>query len=262
MCSEGDYVDHAPINRCARVKAAAHGGQVLVTQTTRDLVEGRLGGGFGLKRLGEFRLRDLAEPELIYQLTHADLPADFPPIRTGAGRGPRPLPVGTTSLVGREQAIGELAGLLARPGVRLVTLTGPGGVGKTRLAVAVGERAGWPLRCGRRVRPAGRGHRAGLVRGRHRPGGGRRPGRDGRAAAGPGRAASATAGGCSSWTTWSRSPAPPATWASCWPTAPAWSSWRPAARCWGCGPSGSTRSRRCRCPPRCRLAPPACRCRS
>ena len=137
---EGDYVDHAPINRCARVKAAAHGGQVLVTKTTRDLVAGRLGGGFGLTRLGEFRLRDLAEPELIYQLTHADLPAGFPPIRTGAGRGPRPLPAGTTSLVGREQAIGEVAGLLARPGVRLVTLTGPGGVGKTRLAVAVGER--------------------------------------------------------------------------------------------------------------------------
>ena len=139
---DGDYVHHAPINRCARVKAAAHGGQVLVTQATRDLVAGRLGGGFGLTRLGEFRLRDLSEPELIYQLTHADLPAGFPPIRTGAGRGPRPLPVGTTSLVGREQAIGELAGLLARPGVRLVTLTGPGGVGKTRLALAVGERAG------------------------------------------------------------------------------------------------------------------------
>ena len=137
---EGDYVDHAPINRCARVKAAAHGGQVLVTKTTRDLVEGRLGGGFGMKRLGEFRLRDLSQPELIYQLTHADLPPDFPPIHTLAERGPRPLPGGTTSLVGREQAIGELAGLLGQPGVRLVTLTGPGGVGKTRLAVAAGER--------------------------------------------------------------------------------------------------------------------------
>jgi predicted ATPase/class 3 adenylate cyclase len=139
---DGDYADHAPINRCARVKAAAHGGQVLVTKTTRDLVEGRMEGGFGLKRLGEFRLRDLAEPELIYQLTHADLPADFPPIHTLGERGPRPLPVSTTSLVGRGQAIGEVVGLLARPGVRLVTLTGPGGVGKTRLALAVGERAG------------------------------------------------------------------------------------------------------------------------
>src|SRR5262245_1870078 len=139
---DGDYADHVPINRCARVKAAAHGGQVLLTKTTRDLVAGRLGGGFGLKKLGEFRLRDLADPELIYQLTHADLPAGFPPIRTLAGRGPRPLPVEITSLVGREQAIGELAGLLAQPGVRLVTLAGPGGVGKTRLALAVGERVG------------------------------------------------------------------------------------------------------------------------
>src|SRR5829696_2979730 len=78
----GDHVDYTPINRCARVKAAAHGGQVLLTKATRDLVAGRLGGGFGLERLGEFRLRDLAEPELIYQLTHADLPADFAPIRT------------------------------------------------------------------------------------------------------------------------------------------------------------------------------------
>src|SRR6266576_2182922 len=101
-----------------------------------------MGGGFGLKRLGEFRLRDLSEPELIYQLTHADLPADFPPIHTLAERGPRPLPADSTSLVGREQAVDELAGLLTRPGVRLVTLTGPGGVGKTRLALAVGERAG------------------------------------------------------------------------------------------------------------------------
>ena len=138
----GDHIDYTPINRCARVKAAAHGGQVLLTKTTCDLVAGRLGGGFGLKRLGEFRLRDLAGPELIYQLTHADLPAGFPPIRTLAERGPRPLPAGTTSLLGREQAVDELAGLLARPGVRLVTLTGPGGVGKTRLALAVGERAG------------------------------------------------------------------------------------------------------------------------
>jgi class 3 adenylate cyclase len=66
-----DHVVYAPIKRCARVRAAGYGGQVLLTKTTRDLVAGRLGGGFGLKRLGEFRLRDLAESELIYQLTHA-----------------------------------------------------------------------------------------------------------------------------------------------------------------------------------------------
>ena len=130
-------IDHAPVNRCARVKAAAHGGQVLLTQATRGLVEGRLGGGFGLKGLGEFWLRDLAEPELIYQLTHADLPADFPPIRTLAERT-SDLPVQVSSFIGRERELEQIAAALGQ--ARLVTLTGPGGVGKTRLAVAVGER--------------------------------------------------------------------------------------------------------------------------
>ena len=244
----GDYVDHAPINRCARVKAAAHGGQVLVTKTTRDLVEGRLGGGFGLKRLGEFRLRDLAEPELIYQLTHADLPADFPPIHTRAKRGPRPLPVGTTSLVGREQAIDELAGLLARPGVRLVTLTGPGGVGKTRLALAVAERVGGRFGSGAVFVPLAGVTAPELVVGDI----GRAVGadlagtgaplqalaeqlEDGALAAHPGQSGAGAS-------------TPAATWTSCWPAAPGSSSWPPAARCWGCGPSGSTRSRRCRFP--------------
>jgi predicted ATPase/class 3 adenylate cyclase len=127
-----DRVDHAPINRCARVKAAGHGGQVLVTKTTRDLVGGRLGAGFGLKRLGEFRLRDLAEPELIYQLTHADLPAEFPPIRTEAERT-RNLPLPVSSFIGRERELEQTAAALGQ--TRVVTLTGPGGVGKTRLAL-------------------------------------------------------------------------------------------------------------------------------
>jgi len=131
---DGDYIDHAPINRCARVKAAGHGGQVLVTSTTRALVAGRLGGGFGLKKLGEFRLRDLAEPELIYQLTHADLPADFPPLVTVAER-PGNLPVQVSSFIGRERELAQTAAALG--GSRLVTLTGPGGVGKTRLALQV-----------------------------------------------------------------------------------------------------------------------------
>src|SRR6266568_1149351 len=127
-----DQVDHAPINRCARVKAAGHGGQVLVTKTTRDLVGWRLGGGFGLKRLGEFRLRDLAEPELIYQLTHADLPAGFPPIRTVAER-PGNLPLPVSSFIGRQRELEQIAAALGQ--ARVVTLTGPGGVGKTRLAL-------------------------------------------------------------------------------------------------------------------------------
>src|SRR5215470_3636872 len=134
---DGDYVEHAPINRCARVKAAGHGGQVLVTKTTRNLVEGRLGGGFGLKRLGEFRLRDLAEPELIYQLTHADLPADFPPVRTLAERAGN-LPVPVSSFIGRARELEQTTAALGQ--ARVVTLTGPGGVGKTRLALQVAGR--------------------------------------------------------------------------------------------------------------------------
>jgi predicted ATPase/class 3 adenylate cyclase len=129
-------IDHAPVNRCARVKAAGHGGQVLVTSTTRGLVEGRLGGGFGLKRLGEFRLRDLAEPELIYQLTHADLPADYPPLVMVAERAGN-LPAQVSSFIGREHELEQAAAALGQ--ARVVTLTGPGGVGKTRLALQAAE---------------------------------------------------------------------------------------------------------------------------
>jgi predicted ATPase/class 3 adenylate cyclase len=135
---ENGQIDHAPINRCARVKAAGHGGQVLVTKATFNLVAGRLGGGFGLKKLGEFRLRDLAQPELIYQLTHADLPADFPPIRTLAERTGN-LPVPVSSFIGRGRELEQAAAALDQ--ARVVTLTGPGGVGKTRLALQVAAQA-------------------------------------------------------------------------------------------------------------------------
>ena len=130
----GDYVDHVPINRCARVKAAAHGGQVLITKTTRDLVEGRLDSSFGLRSLGEFRLRDLSEPEFIYQLAHAELPADFPPIVTLAERLSN-LPLQVSSFIGRGCELKQTAAALRES--RVVTLTGVGGVGKTRLALEV-----------------------------------------------------------------------------------------------------------------------------
>ena len=105
---------------------------MLVTRATRDLVEGRLSSGLGLKRLGEFRLRDLADPELIYQLTHADLQLDFPPIRTVAERTGN-LPLQVSSFIGRARELDQTAAALGE--ARLVTLTGAGGVGKTRLAL-------------------------------------------------------------------------------------------------------------------------------
>jgi class 3 adenylate cyclase len=105
----GDHLDYTPINRCARVRAAAHGGQVLLTEATRDLVEGHLGGGLGLKRLGEFRLRDLVEPEVIYQLTHADLPVDFLPIRTLVERTGN-LPLQASAFIGRAPGVGANRG--------------------------------------------------------------------------------------------------------------------------------------------------------
>jgi predicted ATPase/class 3 adenylate cyclase len=130
----GDHLDYTPINRCARVRAAGHGGQVLLTKATRDLVAGRLGGGFGLKRLGEFGLRDLANPEVIFQLIHADLPVDFPPIHTVAERTGN-LPLQVSSFIGRGRELEHTAATLGE--ARLVTLTGAGGVGKTRLALQV-----------------------------------------------------------------------------------------------------------------------------
>ena len=128
----GDHVDHTPINRCAQLRAAGHGGQVLLTKATSDLVAGRLGGGFGLKRLGEFRLPDLAEPELIFQLIHADLRVDFPPIHTVAEPTGN-LPLQVSPFIGRARELDQTAAAMGE--ARVVTLTGAGGVGKTRLAL-------------------------------------------------------------------------------------------------------------------------------
>jgi hypothetical protein len=106
--------------------------------------------------LGRLVRDDLATPlsERFAATSPAGEAAAPPPPRSRR-RGPGPLPVGTTSLVGREQAIDEVAGLLGRPAVRLVTLTGPGGIGKTRLAMAVAERLREDFDTGARVRPAG-----------------------------------------------------------------------------------------------------------
>ena len=132
---DGDYLA-AGLNRLSRLLAAAHGGQVLLSLATQDLAQDSLPPGASLRDLGEHPLRDLYRPEHIFQLLHPDLPAEFPPIRTLATR-PNNLPLQPTPFVGREDQVARVVDLLSRDDVRLLTITGPGGVGKTRLALQV-----------------------------------------------------------------------------------------------------------------------------
>jgi predicted ATPase/class 3 adenylate cyclase len=122
------------VNRCARLRAVAHGGQVLLSRTTFDLVRDTLPEGAGLRDLGEHRLRDLARPEHVFQLLHPTLPADFPPLNTLDARSTN-LPQQVTSFIGREREMEEVKELLGT--TRLLTITGTGGTGKTRLAFRV-----------------------------------------------------------------------------------------------------------------------------
>jgi len=130
----GDYNSSA-VNRCARLRAIAHGGQTLLSQTTFTLVQDRLPEGVRLKEMGLHRLKDLQRPERVYQMLHPDLPADFPPLKS-LDCLPTNLPVQLTSFIGREQEMAEVKRLLSA--TRLLTLTGTGGCGKTRLALQVG----------------------------------------------------------------------------------------------------------------------------
>ncbi len=134
LVSEG-YVG-LDVHYAARLMSAAHGWQVLLSQTTRDLVEHDLPEGVSLRDLGEHRLKDLQRPSRLYQLVIADLPAEFPPLKT-LDVCFNNLPVQFTQLIGREQQIAAVQHLLHREDVRLVTLTGPGGTGKTRLGLQV-----------------------------------------------------------------------------------------------------------------------------
>jgi class 3 adenylate cyclase len=130
-----DYVGPA-LNRVARILSAAHGGQTLLSQVTHELVRDALPPDVRLVDMGEHRLKDLTRPEHIFQIVAPGLPSDFPPLKTLENR-PNNLPLQPTPLIGRERELGEVEKLLRREEVLLVTLTGPGGTGKTRVGLQV-----------------------------------------------------------------------------------------------------------------------------
>ena len=123
------------LTRAARLRDLAHGGQVVLSGTTHDLVVDQLPAGIWLTDLGTHQLRDLPRPERVAQLCHPDLPVQFPPLRGPNDVAPQGLPMQLTRFVGRTGQINDVLKMLADH--RLVTLAGPGGVGKTRLALQV-----------------------------------------------------------------------------------------------------------------------------
>jgi predicted ATPase/class 3 adenylate cyclase len=124
-----------PVNRAARLMAAAHGGQVLLSQAVAGGIADRLGDDVTLRDLGVVRLRDLASPERVFQLVHPQLRAEFPPLRSLEST-PNNLPHQLSSFVGRERELAKAKVLLKS--TRLLTLLGVGGIGKTRLSLQVG----------------------------------------------------------------------------------------------------------------------------
>jgi predicted ATPase/class 3 adenylate cyclase len=129
----GDNYVGTDVNRAARIAAAGHGGQVLLSDATRGLAAQRLPAGVAIRDLGSHRLKDLPELERIWQLEIDGLPREFPPIRSLDAR-PNNLPLPAASLIGRTAELASVVDLVRAR--RLVTLTGPGGTGKTRLALA------------------------------------------------------------------------------------------------------------------------------
>lgn len=132
---DGDYYGPA-VNRCARLRGIAHGGQTLLSAETAQRVRNRLPEGTSLRDLGWHRLKDLARAEQVFQLLHRDLPGEFAALRS-IDTFPNNLPIFLNSFIGREREMAEVRELLQAPATRLVTLTGPGGSGKSRLAIQV-----------------------------------------------------------------------------------------------------------------------------
>jgi predicted ATPase/class 3 adenylate cyclase/DNA-binding CsgD family transcriptional regulator len=132
----GNYVG-LDVHRAARIGNAGHGGQVLISRPTRELIDTELPEGVTLRDLGEHWLKDLPRPEHLTQLVIEELPDEFPALRTGERQAPN-LPEQLTSFIGREDELTAAADVLAE--CRLMTLTGPGGTGKTRFAIQLAAR--------------------------------------------------------------------------------------------------------------------------
>ena len=130
---DGDYLAPA-LNRLARLLTAGYGGQILLTAAAEALSRGALPPETSLRDLGKHRLRDLLQPERVFQLLHRDLPTDFPPLKSLDAR-PNNLPSQPNLFIGRKVELSEVIAHLRDERVRLLTLTGPGGTGKTRLAL-------------------------------------------------------------------------------------------------------------------------------
>ena len=128
----GDYYGSA-VNRSARLRGLGHGGQALISLTTKELVQDNLPEGVFLEDLGTHTLKGLTRPENIFQLLIPGLPKEYPPLKS-IDNLPNNLPAQTTQFIGREDEVAEIVKYLCRRSVRLLTLTGPGGTGKTRLS--------------------------------------------------------------------------------------------------------------------------------
>ncbi len=124
------------VNRVARLLSGGHGGQILLSLPTCELVRDALPAGATLHDMGQHRLKDLARPEHIFQITLADLPTDFPVLKTLDAR-PNNLPAQPTPFIGRDRELQAASTFLREKAVRLLTFTGPGGTGKTRLSLQV-----------------------------------------------------------------------------------------------------------------------------
>ncbi|OHD74296.1 MAG: hypothetical protein A2177_09905 [Spirochaetes bacterium RBG_13_68_11] len=130
---DADYFGPA-LNRVARLLSIGHGGQTLLSLVASELVRDALPDSVSLRELGEHRLKDLYRPEMVYQVLHPDLASEFPALNS-LDTHPHNLPLQPTPFIGHEKDLEELSAILAREQTRLLTITGPGGMGKTRVAL-------------------------------------------------------------------------------------------------------------------------------